>query len=112
VIPNARRFCIGGSPNSTAPSADASTTLTAIPIGADDRSSLGRRAEFEPDLRQYLGGGEWAWCLHGFLDNGEQLPLQRTMMARGARLQTLDNVIRSILDRKVDCCPPREKLSR
>src|SRR6266478_8000415 len=59
-----------GSSYNKAAKAEASTTLTAIPVGPDDRYGFGGRLKTEPsDFRQYFARSQRGGLAHGFLDN-------------------------------------------
>jgi hypothetical protein len=88
-----------GSPNSKAASAEASTTLTAISIVADDRRSFGGRLQAETAyLGQNLIGRQLPGRPDSLLDDRQEFPLKRTMMARRPGTQPLDHFVRCILD--------------
>lgn len=65
-----------GSPNSSAARADASTTLTAIAVGADQGDGLARGLQPQPArLGQDFGGCQGA-VLDGGVDDGQKFALQ------------------------------------
>jgi hypothetical protein len=83
--------------------ADASTTLTAIAIGADQRRGLMRSLHPQPaHFGKNFGRGRAAILLNGDLDDRHQLALERAVMPFGPIAQTLHDLIRHILNRKID----------
>ena len=64
-----------------AASADASTTLTLVTIRPNDRRRIIWRADTEtPDLCEKLAGAQLPFRPDSFLDNGQQLTLQRSVV--------------------------------
>src|SRR5437899_9379397 len=97
-----------GSPNSKAAKAEASTTLTAIPIGADDRCGFGRGLKPKlPDFRKDLLGRQPARPADCLFDDCQQLTLQRAMMLCRTLSQAFDDIVGGVLDREVDGHPNR-----
>jgi hypothetical protein len=85
--------------NSSAASAEASITLTAIAIGADQGGGLAWRMQLEPThLGKNLGRGRQTILLDGGLDDGEQLALERAVMPPGALAQLPYQLVRGIFD--------------
>src|SRR5258708_9495548 len=91
-----------GSPKSSAPNAEASTTLTGIAIARDHGGAFGGRPEFQPlDLGPHVLGGEGARTADRVLDDGQQLALQGAVVALGPLFEAAYDLIGRILDRQV-----------
>ncbi|HVZ06469.1 MAG TPA: hypothetical protein VHC04_00970 [Rhodopila sp.] len=89
-----------GSEKISAASADASTTLTLVTIRPNDRSRIIWRADTEaPDLCEKLAGAQFSFRSDSFLDNGQQLTLQRSVMPLCPPAQTLNDLVGGVLDR-------------
>src|SRR5689334_25322853 len=69
-----------GSSNSTATTAEASTTLAAVTGSPDDRDGFFVVLQAQaPHFGQHLGGRRGLNLLRGRLDDGEEFPLQRAV---------------------------------
>ncbi len=86
-------------PSPLALMAEASTTSTSIPIGADHGGGLAGSAQPEPaDLGEDVGLCRGTIVLDGCLDDGEQFALQGPVMPLGPLPQPLDNLVWRVLD--------------
>src|ERR1700740_2053088 len=84
-----------GSPNTRAATAEASTTLTGIPVGADHGGGLGWGAQPEsPDLTEKIVRAQPLFEPHRGLQDGQKLALERTMMTAGPLAQPPHDLIR------------------
>jgi len=95
-------FGPSGSPKSKAPIAEASTTLTSISICPNEVCRL--RSALQPEatyLLEHFLHAEGRLFPDSLLKNGQKLTLQRTVILLCSGSQPTDNVIRSILNRKV-----------
>jgi hypothetical protein len=83
-----------------AATADASTTLAAATIGADDSGRFARGSETElADLVEDLARRRRLLFSDGSLDNREKLALQRPVISVCAPPQSLNHIVGCILDR-------------
>src|SRR5208282_1396968 len=90
-------------PNNRAAWAEASTTLTAISIGADQGGSLTRRMQSEPaNLGEDFGRCRGTVLLHGRLNDRQEVALQRSVVPLGTLPQALHDTVRRAFDREVD----------
>jgi len=82
--------------------AEASTTLTGIPVPTDHLDRLRRcgQSTFGNPPENFLRRQNGVRC-DRLLKNGQEFSLQRTVMALGSRLQALEDFVRHILDRKM-----------
>src|ERR1700722_18443639 len=88
-----------GSPNKSAARAEASTTLTAVAVIADQAGGFSRRAQPKPaDFRQHLGRRRRSFLLSGGLDDRQEFALQRPMMTFCPLPKALYEVIWRVLD--------------
>jgi hypothetical protein len=91
-----------GSPNNRAARADASTTLTAVTVGPDQNGSLAGCLQAEPaDFGQNVGSRRRLILPSRSFDDRQEFTLQRPMMPFRPLPQSLHDIVRRILDRKV-----------
>jgi hypothetical protein len=82
--------------------ADASTTLTAITIGADHLDGFRRRLETKPpNFVDEFRGRQGIPRAHSMLDDRQQLTLQRAMVPLRTFAEPTDDLVGSILDGKI-----------
>lgn len=90
-----------GSPKSRAASAEASRTLAAIAVGAQERGGLGRRDQGQAsDLGQHVLRRQGSVGARGGLDDREQLTLKRAVVACCSLAQVADDLLGRVLDRE------------
>ncbi len=92
-----------GSPKTSAAMAEASTTLTVIPVRADHGGGFGWSSQPEAlDRREKLVGAQALLGPYRFLEDGQKLALKRPMIAARPLAQAPDDLVRRILDGQID----------